>query len=75
MEVEQIVKSSEKSMLKSIGLFDLYEGKKLPEGKKSYAIYMVFRDENKTLEDAQIDKAMAKIIKNLTNQLDIEIRQ
>ena len=74
-EIEQVVKSSEKALLKSIGLFDLYEGKKLPDGKKSYAIYMVFRDENKTLEDAQIEKVMAKIIKNLTNRLDIEIRQ
>lgn len=74
-EVEQIVKNSEKNLLRNVGLFDLYEGKKLPEGRKSYAIYMQFRDDNKTLEDEQVDKAMSKIVQNLTHQLDIEIRQ
>ncbi|MBU2526010.1 MAG: phenylalanine--tRNA ligase subunit beta [Bacteroidetes bacterium] len=57
----ETAKKQEKKLLKSVDLFDVYEGKNLPEGKKSYALSFILQDENKTLEDKQIDKIMKKI--------------
>lgn len=74
-EVETVVKNAERKLLQEVGLFDLYEGKNLSDGKKSYAIYMIFRDDSKTLEDTQVEKAMARITDNLIKQLNIEIRK
>jgi phenylalanyl-tRNA synthetase beta chain len=54
---------TEKSLLKNITLFDVYEGKNLPEGTKSYALSFILKDENKTLTDEQIEKTMNKIQK------------
>jgi phenylalanyl-tRNA synthetase beta chain len=51
----------ERNLLKDVGLFDVYQGDKLPEGKKSYAVSFVLQDSNKTLKDAQIDKIMQKL--------------
>ncbi len=51
----------ERKLLKKVDLFDVYEGKNLPDGKKSYALSFILQDENKTLEDKQIDKIMKKI--------------
>lgn len=73
-EIESISKNTEKSLLKEMGLFDVYEGKNLPEGKKSYAVYFLFQDVEKTLQDAQIDAVMNKIRKNLEEQLGAELR-
>ncbi|MBL4670516.1 MAG: hypothetical protein JKY30_14825, partial [Flavobacteriales bacterium] len=57
-----------------INLFDVYEGKNLPEGKKSYAVSFQFQDETKTLVDKQIDKVMTKIISTLEKELDAQLR-
>ena len=64
----------ERKLLRSVELFDVYEGKNLPEGKKSYAISMTLQDDERTLQDKQIDATMAKIIKNLQTRLGAELR-
>ena len=72
--VEQTVASSERKLLRKVELFDVYEGENLPEGKKSYAIKITLQDDEKTLQDKQIDAVMAKIITNLQKQLNAELR-
>lgn len=73
-QVEQIARQTEKKLLKSVVLFDVYEGKNLPEGKKSYAVNFVLQDEQKTMADKQIDAIMNKLIANLKKQLNCELR-
>ena len=65
---------SEKQLLKEVDLFDVYEGDKLPEGKKSYALSFVLQDENKTLEDKQIEKIMTKLQNSFEKQFDASLR-
>lgn len=64
-EIEDIVRKAERKLLKGITLFDVYEGKNLPEGKKSYGISIILQDDEKTMNDKQIDAVMQKIIKAL----------
>jgi phenylalanyl-tRNA synthetase beta chain len=73
-QIEQIARQAEKKLLKSVELFDVYEGKNLPEGKKSYAVNFILQDEQKTMGDKQIDAIMQKIITQLKNQLNAELR-
>jgi len=73
-QIEQIARQTEKKLLKSVELFDVYEGKNLPEGKKSYAVNFILQDEQKTLNDKQIDAIMNKLIANLKQQLNAELR-
>ena len=73
-EVESVIRNSEKRLLKSVSLFDVYEGKNLEAGKKSYAVTMILQDDEKTLNDKQIDAVMNKIIANLQKQLDAKLR-
>ncbi len=73
-EIEKIAQQTEKKMLKRVELFDVYEGKNLPEGKKSYAVNFILQDEQKTLHDKQIDAIMQKLIKNLKQKLGAELR-
>ena len=73
-EVERVAKATEKKLLKSVALFDVYEGKNLPAGKKSYAVNFILQDEQKTLNDKQIDAIMNKLIANLKKNLDAELR-
>jgi len=73
-QIEQIVRQSEKRLLRSVELFDVYEGKNLPEGKKSYAISIALQDDEKTLQDKYIDQVMNRIIDNLKKQLSAELR-
>lgn len=73
-EIEKVVKDSEKKILRDVTLFDVYEGDKLPEGKKSYAITLTLRDDEKTLQDKYIDNVMNRIIANLRNRLGAELR-
>ncbi len=73
-EIEQIAYKSEKKLLKQVSLFDVYEGKNLPEGKKSYAVNFLLEDDEKTLKDSQIDTVMKKILKNLEDQLKVQLR-
>ncbi len=69
-----IAKKTEKKLLKDINLFDVYQGKKLPKGKKSYAVSFMFQDENKTLTDKQVDKIMTKLQANFEKELGAELR-
>ncbi len=64
-EIENAIRSAERKLLRDVRLFDVYEGKNLPEGKKSYAVSIKLQDNEKTLNDKQIDAVMAKIIKAL----------
>ena len=73
-QIEMIARQTEKKLLKSVVLFDVYEGKNLPEGKKSYAVNFILQDEEKTLNDKQIDAIMKKLIANLTGKLNAELR-
>jgi phenylalanyl-tRNA synthetase beta chain len=74
VEIEKIAYSTESKLLKEVSLFDVYQGKNLDAGKKSYAVSFVLQDESKTLTDAQIDSIMNKIMKNLENKLGAKIR-
>ena len=69
-----IAKQSEKQLLKSVNLFDVYQGNNLPAGKKSYAVSFTLQDENKTLTDKQIDKIMNKLQQSFEKQLGAELR-
>ncbi len=73
-QIEQVARQTEKKLLKKVELFDVYEGKNLPEGKKSYAVNFILQDETKTLNDKQIDAMMNKLITNLKNKLGAELR-
>ena len=64
----------EKKLLKRVELFDVYEGDKLPAGKKSYAVNFILQDETQTMGDKQIDAIMQKLIANLKKQLNAELR-
>ena len=72
--IEEIARQTEKKLLKKVELFDVYEGKNLPAGKKSYAVNFILQDETKTLNDKQIDAIMNKLITNLKNKLGAELR-
>jgi phenylalanyl-tRNA synthetase beta chain len=61
-------------LLRDINLFDVYQGKNLPEGKKSYAISFVFRHDEKTLNDAAVDQSINKILTVLKKQFQAELR-
>ena len=73
-QIEQIARQTEKKLLKSVELFDVYEGKNLPDGKKSYAVNFILQDESKTLTDKQIEAIMNKLINNLKQKLGAELR-
>ncbi|QBZ98079.1 phenylalanine--tRNA ligase subunit beta [Flavobacterium sangjuense] len=70
-----IARQTEKSLLKEVNLFDVYQGKNLPEGKKSYAVSFTLQDNTKTLTDEQIDKIMNKLQKNLETEVGASLRQ
>ena len=73
-QIESIARQTEKKLLKKVELFDVYEGDKLPEGKKSYAVNFILQDAEKTMGDKQIDAIMQKLIQNLKKQLNAELR-
>ncbi len=73
-EIEKIAAESERKLLKEVSLFDVYEGKNLPAGKKSYAVSFYLQDTEKTLNDKQIDAVMQKIRTNLEQKLGAQLR-
>ena len=73
-QIEQIARQTEKKLLKKVELFDVYEGEKLPAGKKSYAVNFILQDEEKTMGDKQIDAIMQKLIAQLTAKLGAQLR-
>ena len=72
--IEQIAYQTEKKLLKAVSLFDVYEGKNLPAGKKSYAVNFILQDTEKTMSEKSIDAIMQKLIHQLTTQLGAELR-
>ncbi len=72
--IYKVAIQTEKSLLKDINLFDVYEGKNLPEGKKSYAVSFTIQDTTKTLTDVQIDKIMGKLQSNFESELGAQLR-
>ena len=72
--IRQIAYGCEKKFLKDVNLFDVYEGKNLEVGKKSYAVNFILQDENKTMNDKQVDAIMNKIIQSLEKQLGAKLR-
>lgn len=73
-DIEKIAFETEKKLLKEVALFDVYEGKNLEAGKKSYAVSFLLQDETATLNDKQIDKIMSKLVANLESKLDAKLR-
>ncbi len=73
-QIETIVRESERKLLRGVQLFDVYEGDKLPAGKKSYAINITLQDDERTLNDKQIEAVMKKIITNLQQRAGAELR-
>ena len=73
-QIEEIAHQTEKKLLKKVILFDVYQGKNLPEGKKSYAVNFILEDTERTLTDGKIDMIMKKLVNNLTSKLGAELR-
>jgi len=73
-EIEKIAYQTDKKLLKEVNLFDVYEGKNLPEGKKSYAVSFTLQDEEKTLNDKQIESIMSRIQKSLEEKTGAKLR-
>jgi len=73
-ELLSIAKDTEKNILKSVNLFDVYEGDKLPEGKKSYALSFILEDNTKTLTDKYINRVMGKLISSYESKVGAEVR-
>lgn len=73
-EIEKIAAQRAGGLLKRVSLFDVYEGKNLPNGKKSYAVRFLLRDENKTLTDSRVDAVMAKITSALEQGVGAQLR-
>jgi len=73
-EIQEIALKADKKILREVGLFDVYEGKNLDEGKKSYAVSFIFRDDEKTLKDEQVDAIMTRIREGLEKELKAQLR-
>jgi phenylalanyl-tRNA synthetase beta chain len=73
-DIERLAYQTENKLLKEVTLFDVYEGKNLPAGKKSYAVSFLLQDESQTLNDVQIDKVMNKLIQAVQTKLDAQLR-
>ena len=74
-EVEKLAYSSEPKLLKDVNLFDVYEGEKIEQGKKSYALSFILGDNDATLQDKQIDAVMGKLMKQFETKLGAMIRK
>ena len=72
--IHSLARQTEKQLLKEVNLFDVYQGKNLPKGKKSYAVSFIIQDDRKTLTDKQIDKIMGKLQSNFEKQLGAQLR-
>jgi len=74
-QLRQIAHKTERKLLQEVDVFDVYEGERLPEGKKSYALSFILQDNEKTLTDKAIDSVMQKIMYNLGKEAGAEIRK
>jgi phenylalanyl-tRNA synthetase beta chain len=73
-QIKDAAFKAERKILKDVGLFDVYEGKGIPEDKKSYAVKFTLRDESRTLKDKQIDKTMKKLLTAFERELGAQLR-
>ncbi|MDZ7743528.1 MAG: hypothetical protein U5Q03_17765 [Bacteroidota bacterium] len=73
-DIEKIAFKTERKILKSVNLFDIYEGKNIAEGKKSYAVSYLLQDPQRTLTDKIIDKTMKRLLQACESELDASIR-
>ncbi len=73
-QIRKLARQTEQHLLQTVNLFDVYEGKNLPEGKKSYGLSFTFQDQQKTLKDQQIDKMMSRLVENLKKELNASLR-
>ena len=73
-DIERVAYETERKLLKEVTLFDVYEGDKLPAGKKSYAVSFLLQDAEKTLNDKQIDNVMSRMIAAMAKQFDAQLR-
>ena len=73
-QIEDIAFKTERKFLQRVELFDVYEGKNLPQGKKSYAVNFILHDDSKTMSNEQIDRIMQNLINNLKQKLNAELR-
>ena len=73
-QLEKLARQSERKLLRTVDLFDVYEGEKLPGGKKSYALSFILQDADKTLTDEQVDKAMGRIRQAFEKEVGAELR-
>lgn len=74
-DLHKLARKTERKLLQRVNVFDVYQGDKLPDGKKSYALGFVFMDENKTLKDKQIDAIMDKMMATFESEAGAEIRK
>ena len=74
LQIEAVAYATERKLLKKVELFDVYEGRNLPAGKKSYAVNFILQDDTHTLNDKQIEKVMQNLIKNLQSKLGATLR-
>lgn len=73
-QISELAAKMERKLLRNVDLFDVYEGKGVPEGKKSYAVSFILRDDEKTLNDKQIEKIMEKLIAAFEKELGAQLR-
>ncbi|MDR3127350.1 MAG: phenylalanine--tRNA ligase subunit beta, partial [Tannerellaceae bacterium] len=73
-EIEKVAYESERKLLKEVRLFDVYEGEKLPEGKKSYAVSVYLQDEKGTLDESRIEGVMGKIRRRMEEKVGAQLR-
>ena len=74
-EIEKIAYDTERKLLKEVNLFDVYEGKGLAAGKKSYAVSFLLQDDNQTLNDKTIEKVMSRLVTNITGKASSQFWQ
>ena len=73
-QIEKVAYDAERKLLKQVNLFDVYEGKNLPDGKKSYAVNFILQSEDKTLNDKAIEAVMLKIEQSICKQTGAVVR-
>ena len=73
-DIKRVALKTDNKILKSVELFDVYEGNNISENKKSYGISFLFQDENKTLTDKQVDKVMSKLRQKFVDEFNAELR-
>ena len=74
-QLRETAHKAEKKLLQSVGLFDVYEGSKLPDGKKSYALSFTLQDSERTLTDQEIERIMEKLVSAFEKNFGAQLRK